>query len=92
MKMTLCVSLTGQFGEYYACKDVPAYQRKSFEPLKTCDEPVVAHVAGDMVAGSQEVAVVLKTREDTAKELAKELAPMIVAAMKKNDTHNGYEI
>ena len=90
MKMTICVEVEGRFGKYVACKDLPDYQRECFKPLKTCDESLIAMVTGDKLAGSQEEMIVVETRKDTAKELTAELVPMIVEAMKKNDTHNGY--
>ncbi len=92
MKMTLCVRVEGRFGEYVACKDLPEYQQECFEPLGTCDDALVAMATGDELVGSQVARTVVKTREDTAKSLAAELVPIIVEAMKKRDTHNGYKI
>lgn len=92
MRMTLRVAVIGRFGEYVVCKDLPEYQRECFEPLQTCDDALLAWAVGDVYSGTQEESIVIKTREDTAKELAAELVPMIVELMKKKDTHNGYEV
>lgn len=90
MKITLCVDINGQFYHGRSARQIPELVRQCFEPLKTCDDPTLAYVTGETLAGSQEAAIVIQTREDAAEILAKELAEMIVSAMKKNDTHNGY--
>ena len=59
-----------------------------FEPLKTCDEPMAAVITGDVM--EQTAMVVIKARKDAAEVLARELTAVIVAAMERDDTHNGY--
>lgn len=93
MKLTLCVKLEGEFGQYVACKDVDDYQKRCFEPDNTCDDYIMATVTGARCLPDRNgPSIVVKTREDVAKRLAEELIPMIVEAMKKNDTHNGYKV
>jgi len=91
--MDLKVRLTGRYGEWFAGKTIPEELfERTFAPLKTCDDSICAMATGDLIAGSREVAFVMKTRKDAADILAKELSLIIVEAMKQNDTHNGYGI
>lgn len=82
--------VNGMYFHYEAGIEVPDVQRQCFEPLKTNDEPWACVADGGMMAHSGSVNIVMKTREDAADVIAKELAKMIVSSMKKNDTHNGY--
>lgn len=91
MKLSLRVNVNGMYWNGGACIEVPEMFRQCFEPMKTCDEPMVAMATGDMLAGCEKQRVVMKTREDAAEVLAKELAHLIVSEMQKHDTHNGYE-
>ncbi len=90
MKMRLCVTVEGHYKHYSACKDLPDYQQQCFDPLKTCSDPTLSRATKEFLADSDQVRIVVKTREDAAENIARELAEMIVLAMKKNDTHNGY--
>lgn len=89
MKIQLRVDVTGMWGQWHAVVEVPELYQQAFEPLKTCDDALVAMATGDILE-SEELNIVMKTREDAAEILARELAAMIVSAMKRNDTHNGY--
>jgi len=90
MKLTLQVNLKNQYGHWCGAIDIPDLYRRCFEPLKTCDDPLIAWMSGDVMKHGVEAKIVMKTREDAAEILAKELADFIVTAMKKDDTHNGY--
>ena len=89
--MDLNVRVTGRHGEWFAVKAISEeLVERTFAPLKTCDDPVVAMATGDTMAGSEAVDIVMRTRKDAADILARELSLVIVSAMKKDDTHNGY--
>ena len=90
--MKLCVTISGRFGKYFACKKVPDYQQGAFQPLKTCDDPMLLLSTEEISPNSEEFEIAIQTRLDVAKDLASELVPMIVDAMKQNDIHNGFEI
>lgn len=92
MKVELTVRVDGQYWRGGAAIEVPELYAKSFERLKTCDDPRIAYVTGEAVAGSEVARAVMKTRDDAAKLLAEQLAEMIVREMQRNDTHNGYKI
>lgn len=87
MKLSLRVDVNGMYWHGGACIEIPEMHRLCFEPMKTCDEPMLRMVTGDI--SNETAKVVMKTREDAADILAKELANMIVSEMKKKDTHNG---
>ena len=86
--MRLHVDVDGQYWSGGAIVPVPELQQRCFEPLKTCDDGLVALVLGESL--KKEETAVIKTREDAAEILAKELTHIILNQMKKNDTHNGY--
>ncbi len=90
MKIELMARVNGMRFSYEAGIEVSDVQRECFEPLKTNDEPWACVADGGVMAHSEAVNIVMKTREDAADIIAKELAKVIVSAMKKNDTHNGY--
>lgn len=90
MELKICATVNGEYGSYVACKNIPDYQIKCFKPLRISDDAMASYISGDCLAGSLEAEIVIKTREDTAEQIAKELAKMIVHYMKKNDTYNGY--
>ena len=88
MKITLCVHVDSQNPTISYCTDMDDVQQRCFAPLNTNDDRLLNWVAmGDTEA---EARMVIKTRKDAAEILAKELSILIVNAMKKNDTHNGY--
>ena len=89
MKLSLRVDVDGLYWNGGACIEIPEMFRECFEPLKTCDDPIVAYATGDTFSYDV-IQNVMKTREDAAEILAKELSIMIVNEMKKHDTHNGY--
>ena len=91
MRLSLRLDVEGMYFNGGAIVEIPELMRREFEPLKTCDEPMLCIATGDMPAESREVKIIMKTREDSAKILAEELTRMIVNEMKKNDEHNGYK-
>ena len=91
MKLRLRLDVEGMYFNGGAVVEVPELVRQEFEPLNTCDDKMFCAAVGDSLAGSYEVKVKMKAREDAAKILADALARMIVNEMKKNDTHNGYK-
>jgi len=88
MELTLKVYINGQYGDFYAAKKIPELYRKEFETLRTCDEPLMAMVTGEVM--EKEAKIVIKARKDASEILAKELTKFIIKAMERNDTHNGY--
>lgn len=92
MRIQLRVDVNGMFWTGGAIVEVPELFRECFEPVKTCDEPLVAYAVGEMANDSPEAKRILKTRADAAKILAENLTQMILSEMKKSDTHNGYKL
>lgn len=92
MRVTIRVDIDGMYSNVSAAIDVTDLQVKCFEPLKTGDDPIVAMTGGEVMQGSQKATEVIRTRLDAADDLAKVLADHIVTEMKKNDTHNGYDV
>lgn len=90
MNITLCVTVAGQNPSVSMCTNLDEVQRRCFAPLKTSDDRLIGALAGDV--SDVEARIIIKTRKDAAQIIAKELAEMIVNEMKKNDTHDGYEI
>ena len=90
MRIQISINANGMYWRGGASVELDELQSQCFEPLKTCSEPIMAYVAGDKLASSEEVRMVIKTREDAAKILSEELAALIISEMKKNDTHDGY--
>ena len=62
-----------------------------FEPLRTCDEPIMQLISGEIQAESIEARKVLQLRKDAAEDLAKGLTKCLLEQMQKHDTHNGYK-
>jgi len=91
MKLLLRVIAQGRYSSVGAEIEISEMQQKCFEPLRTADDPALAYINGERSAGSAEAKVVMKTRDDAAEIMAKEIARMLVREMKKNDTHNGYK-
>ena len=92
MKLRLSVDIDGRYWSGAVAVDVPELVCQQFEPLKICDDPYIAMATGEFPMRGEAAKVVIKTREDAAKILAEQLAEMIVAQMRKNDTHNGYKV
>jgi len=88
MKINLSVRVDGMYSNFGAGIEIPELYTRCFEPLKTCDDVMVAMATGDVMEDAARV--IMKTREDAAEILSKELTKLIVSVMKKNDTHNGY--
>jgi hypothetical protein len=90
MILSLRLGVDGMYFNDVAVVEIPELMRREFEPLKTSDDFMICAAIGDIPMQSREAKIVIKTREDSAKILADELARMIVNEMKKNDTYNGY--
>jgi len=89
MDIEITVRVNGRYISVGAGIKVPELYESCFEPMRVCDEPLMALVTGDILHDKAEI--VMKTREDAAEILAKELSSFLVDAMKKNDTYNGYK-
>ena len=89
MKISLQVSVNGMHWSGGAGIDVPELFRECFAPMRVCDDALLAVATGDVM--QKEAEIIMKTREDAADILAKELSRLIVDAMRKNDTYNGYK-
>lgn len=90
MRLQLRVDVDGMYWSGGAISQIPDLYYQAFEPLKTCDDSIIAYATGENLAGSEEVHRVMKIREDAAEILAGEITRMILAEMKKHDTNNGY--
>ncbi len=91
MRLDLRVYVDGMYFNGGAMVEIPELMRREFEPLKTCDDPILGMVLGEMPEECQKVKTIIKMREDSAKILAEHLAELIVHEMTKNDEHNGYK-
>jgi len=89
MSQILKVSLESPYGSFYAAIDVPDICRKEFQPLRTCDDAIISMITDSDSGEAAEI--VIRARKDAAKILANDLAEVIVKAMERNDTHNGYK-
>lgn len=90
MKLQLRVDIVGSYWSGGAIIEIPELLRQTFEPLITCDEPMISYIGGGILEDSAETRTVLKVRKDAAKILAEELTKQILLEMGKLDTHNGY--
>ena len=90
IKLTVHVN-EGSFSAGAGVK-IPRVFVEAFEPMKTCDDPIIAYCTGDVLAGSSGVMASMKIREDAAESLAKALTREILSVMNKQDTHNGYAL
>ena len=88
MKLSVRVDIDGMYWSGGAIMEVPELVCQQFEPMKTCDDPYIAMATGEI--SKAQAKVVIRTREDDAKILAEHLTKMLIAEMRKNDTHNGY--
>ena len=80
----------GYFNNYGASIKIAEPLVQAFEPLKTCDDMYLASV-GEVMPESAEFKVVTKLRKEAAKEIAEALTRLLIQAMQKDDTHNGYK-
>ena len=88
MQLELTVNLRGQFVSVGAFIEIPEMFRQCFEPMKVCTDVYLAGMLNEVsVAESR---IIMKTREDAAEIIAKNIADMLVDEMKKHDTRNGY--
>ena len=92
MEIRLTVTAKGRFWNGGACIDVDDPMSEVFEPLKTCDDPIMQLINGEILAESTTARSVLKIRKDAADYLANKISDLLLKEMKKNDTHNGYKI
>lgn len=61
-----------------------------FEPVKTCDDMMLAVVTGDSLIGSKPVERKLVLRKHAAKDISEAITKLLIMEMSKKDTHNGY--
>lgn len=90
-KLTVRVDVSNQFGHWAAASEIDDLMAMAFEPLKRCDDALMAMVTGAVFSEAAAQKVV-KLREDAADRIAKQLARMIVESMGANDTLNGYPV
>jgi len=91
MRINLSIRVDGQYLQPIGAGiDIPELYTPCFEPLKSGDDSFISRLAGD--ASNREARIIMKTREDAANILAKELAALIVNEMKRHDTYNGERI
>lgn len=91
MKMILDVRMDGMHFSGGASVEIEEAMQYTFEPINTCDDPLLTPINGEFDAGSYEVQKVIKVRDGYANYLAEQLARLIIKEMSKNDTHNGYK-
>lgn len=90
MKINLTVSINEQFYTGGAGMEVPDILEQAFEPLKVTDDRLLATVLNEKTM--DEARIVLRFRENAAKELAEAMASLILDEMRKNDTLDGYPL
>jgi len=88
-KMRLRIVLDGYYYSYTACMEIPELFQRQFEPIDVCDDADIARIVGGHT--DAQAKTVMKTREDAAEILTRGIVKMLVSAMKKHDTHNGYK-
>jgi hypothetical protein len=89
MKVYLQVNVDGLYGSWAGAVTLKdELYLRHFEPLKTCDSGVMAFMTGEVLPPADRI--VMKARRGAAETLANEIAALIIAAMGKGDTHNGY--
>ncbi|MGI9541927.1 MAG: hypothetical protein ACR2MX_01635 [Cyclobacteriaceae bacterium] len=86
----IIVSIKTRFGHYYEAVKVDPILYEAFEPLRETDMPIMAYICGETLVASDEAKRIIKMRQNTADELAKEISQRLVRAMSTNDTFNGY--
>lgn len=91
MNLRITVHTEGRFCDSAASMTVPDPMVEAFEPLKTCDDSMMAYMSGDVLPESFEYTKKLKLRKNAAEYLAKVIANHLILEMQKNDTHNGYK-
>lgn len=90
MKLTVRVDVDGMYFSGGACAVVPEMLVQAFAPLRTCSEPVVAAVFGEVYDKSETFRTTVQLRKDATEILANELTKLLLSEMRKMDTHNGY--
>jgi hypothetical protein len=82
------ISVSGPYGRYAAGVSVQSYQEEAFAPLAVSDDRFIGFIAGDPSEATARK--VVRLRDGVAAELAQQLTDMILDAMRKHDTSNGY--
>jgi hypothetical protein len=90
MYLRISVSALGQFFDASVTIEVTEPYVRAFKPLRTTDDPMTAYANGELTADSASARVVMKFREEAAKEIAAALTDQLVKIMQRNDTFNGY--
>lgn len=92
MNIQLEVKVTDRFNSYYGVlvvvPDDVHYQ--CFVPLRECTEVYLAEATAEVTQAEAKIIRVI--RKDAADILARQLSELIVAAMEKDDTLNGYKV
>lgn len=89
-EIVLNVSYNGMYTNAAATVSVADVYQYCFEPLHTTDDPLLSAAPSQPQKDGPAAQQVLKARKDAADILARHIAEMIVFAMGKDDTHNGY--
>lgn len=92
MELSIRVETMSRYGRFFACVNIDEPLVEAFEPLKTGDDPLVAVVTGEVMPCDEKINTVVKLRENAAQDISQKLTELLMAAMKKHDTHNGYPI
>lgn len=90
LEITICAN--GRYWNGGAKIRVPDPMIMAFEPLKSCDDTIMAMATGDILAASEELKTKLTIRKDAAEYLATTITKYLLGEMSKNDTHNGYSV
>ncbi len=84
--LTVCIN--GEFENICYKTELENYYAEQFQPVDECDDVLVSLATGGI--SEQQMKIVTKRRKDAAKYLAEKLAGLLLEAMEKNDTKNGY--
>ncbi len=65
------------------------YIERDLQPVRTCDDPVLAMATGDIINGSEEHLRKVELRKDAAGYLACNIASKLIEFIESRDRHNG---
>lgn len=90
MRINVTVKAYGRIADFTAGMEINEPLIQAFEPIKTTDMPLLALFGDEKMPNSIGVQKIIMLREEAAKEISETLTKMLIDAMQKHDTYNGY--
>lgn len=90
MKDIVEVRVNTMYGTFAAGLTIDPLLLQQFAPMRISEDPALCVVTGDI--STEQAKIIIKERSKAAEHLGRELARMILDAMKSNDTLNGYPV